>query len=356
MNPRIKTIIRMLPLLAVCTPVFGVRIQKPDQFKDAFFKWMEEKADLDKEQREHLEHVRESVPEQTPAVEVVVEGLRAVYAPFSHALADLNSEEPQATIEKLKPLADSANPFLGHAARHFVGRAHMMREDYEAALEQFGPVAESDGPRNPFRAEALYQTAVARLKMVEPVPAREALETLAEIGGQYGVSPERQRQLQQAMMSLAMMEQAAIMEAMQLMDDSRRRLKLERVGETTQERQERIVAILDEIIEAAEEGGGGGGGGGGGQSQGGASQGGSASGSPSGVQSSTPASQSSLPGGAASMGELGRSTRGRPGESWGSMPPNEREKVLSAIQEKFPNRYRELIEQYYKGLQESGSR
>jgi hypothetical protein len=71
-----------------------------------------------------------------------------------------------------------------------------------------------------------------------------------------------------------------------------------------------------------------------------------------GPRSSSPAASSSLPGGVAGMGSLGRSVRGRPDESWGAMPPNEREKVLSAIQEKFPGRYRELIEQYYKGLQE----
>ena len=353
MKTRLHAIAALVPLLVFCTTAGAVQVIKPERFKEAFFEHMKKKADLDKTQRSHLKEVKGRVPAQTPAVEVVVQGLRAVYPSFSEALALLNSEKPEAAAEKLQPFLESKNPYLVHGAHYFRGRAHVMREDYEAALQDFAPVTEADGEDNPFMGEAWFETAMAKTRMVEPEAAREALQTFLEVAGQYGVPAARRHQAQRALIALATMQEGSIMEALQLMDDSRRRLKLERVGENTQEQQERIVAILDEIIEAAEEGDGGGGGGGGGQSQGGSQPGAAASGAPSGVQSSTPANQSSLPGGSASMGELGRSTRGRPGESWGTMPPNEREKVLSAIQEKFPNRYRELIEQYYKGLQES---
>ena len=35
---------------------------------------------------------------------------------------------------------------------------------------------------------------------------------------------------------------------------------------------------------------------------------------------------------------------------WGRMPPKERERILQSMQEQFPNRYRELLEQYYEHL------
>jgi tetratricopeptide (TPR) repeat protein len=38
------------------------------------------------------------------------------------------------------------------------------------------------------------------------------------------------------------------------------------------------------------------------------------------------------------------------GERWGSMPPKERDRVLSVVSASFPEAYRDLIEQYYRGL------
>jgi tetratricopeptide (TPR) repeat protein len=42
------------------------------------------------------------------------------------------------------------------------------------------------------------------------------------------------------------------------------------------------------------------------------------------------------------------------GERWGSMPPKERDKVLSVVSASFPEAYRDLIEQYYRGLMDGG--
>jgi hypothetical protein len=133
------------------------------------------------------------------------------------------------------------------------------------------------------------------------------------------------------------------------MADSRRRLHLERSGKPTQERQDRIIAMLDKLIKEAEDreqqGGGGGGGGGG--------QGGQGGGPPSGNrQPSGPASQSSASAGEGRIGALGRLARGRADEVWGSARARERQEVLNVLKAKFPERYRELLEQYYKSLQE----
>jgi hypothetical protein len=130
---------------------------------------------------------------------------------------------------------------------------------------------------------------------------------------------------------------------------SRRRLTIEESGKPTQEGQAQIVALLDKLIEEAEqrENSGGGGGGGGGQGQG------AGSGPPSGNQTpSSPATQSALPEGAGRIGALHQMNRGRAADSWGNLPDRERAKVLSALKARFPDRYRQLIEQYYKSFQE----
>ncbi len=52
------------------------------------------------------------------------------------------------------------------------------------------------------------------------------------------------------------------------------------------------------------------------------------------------------------MGGLHRVNRGDAKDSWGNLPQKEREKVLAGLKGKFPDRYKKLIEQYYKSFQE----
>jgi len=65
---------------------------------------------------------------------------------------------------------------------------------------------------------------------------------------------------------------------------------------------------------------------------------------------SSPMEQSGLPGGNPSEGNLREMRRANPGEMWGEMPPGERERILQALRESFPSRYRKLVEQYYEEL------
>ena len=58
-----------------------------------------------------------------------------------------------------------------------------------------------------------------------------------------------------------------------------------------------------------------------------------------------------LPGGRFNEeGSMRAARRANPGEMWGSMPPAERERILQALRESFPSRYRQLVEQYYEEL------
>jgi len=65
---------------------------------------------------------------------------------------------------------------------------------------------------------------------------------------------------------------------------------------------------------------------------------------------SNPMQQSQLPGGRAGEGALRERRRANPGEMWGAMPPGERERILQALRDNFPSRYRRLVEQYYEEL------
>ncbi len=71
-------------------------------------------------------------------------------------------------------------------------------------------------------------------------------------------------------------------------------------------------------------------------------------------QPSSPAGMSSLPqGGAPPPGKLNKIYGGGDSDAWGKLPPAEREKFLQTLKEKFPERYQEILTEYFKQLSTS---
>jgi len=96
------------------------------------------------------------------------------------------------------------------------------------------------------------------------------------------------------------------------------------------------------------EGGGGGGGGGGSGSGSGSGQGGASGGKGSGAK------QSSLAGGASGT-NLERPADGGNPDDWAKAYARDRETVQRELQTRLPDRYRDLIEQYYRSLSTEGN-
>jgi hypothetical protein len=121
-----------------------------------------------------------------------------------------------------------------------------------------------------------------------------------------------------------------------------RRLTHRDTSEVVQIRQARVIEILDKLIEEAEEQ----------ESQNSSSSSSdSQGGQPRSQQTpSNPMQESMLPEGEAEDGALRDARRANPGEMWGSMPAAQRERILQALRDSFPQRYRQLVEQYYEQL------
>ena len=130
------------------------------------------------------------------------------------------------------------------------------------------------------------------------------------------------------------------------MDFSHRRLGFEDSGQETQGVQQEIVAMLDKIIEQAEEQ----------QQQ--QQQQGSGQGQGQGQQPGQQPGQGQgqQPGGNASAQDdpkKVRDLRGAAKSAWDDLRKRDREAdALSGLKSKYPPRYRELVEQYFKNLQE----
>jgi len=146
---------------------------------------------------------------------------------------------------------------------------------------------------------------------------------------------------QQMLAELQNRQPGKIGEVVDLMDFCGRRLEVADAGDVVQNRQQRVVDMLDKMIQDAEDK----------EQQSSDSDSGGSGSSGDGKQSpSNPLQESTLPGGAGGKGELRSARRANPGEMWGAMPPAERAKVMQALRDSFPSRYRQLVEQYYEEL------
>ena len=129
-----------------------------------------------------------------------------------------------------------------------------------------------------------------------------------------------------------------------LMDNSGRRLDLTRGGTTTQDIQKKIVFRLDEKIKELENKCKGG------QCNGGNCPSGGSPGPASGDQPSTPAGTSTLPQGGQKDGKVDDKVLRKLAETWGKLPPSERQKAIQDLTRDLPAKHKPMIEEYFKSL------
>lgn len=141
------------------------------------------------------------------------------------------------------------------------------------------------------------------------------------------------------------------------MDNVERRLASADSGEQTQVQQRDIVRMLDDLIAMAEEqssSSSSSSGSSSGQSQGQGQSGSSSGGPPTGTgQPSSPAQTSALPPGNAPKPEgLSEIHPSDATDAWGKLPIREREKLVELFKKQYPDRYKEMLEAYYRKLAE----
>lgn len=332
-------------LLCAAEPSDTTDQPESNEVAENYLAWQKENATIPEDTAPKLDEIQTRASQRGGDRDLIVRCLSVLHPEFRRALRNLNNEQPALAIELLQPMLKSDNPYLAANARFFIARARMQQEDHEAAAEHLSALGEQSPPRTQYRGESLFRLAICQTRLLE---RRKALTSITRFLREHPDAPEwQQSRAQQLALELMTYREGGLREVSDLMQYSRRRLKLAELDAPTRPRQKRIVEVLDKIIEKAQKQQGQGSG----QGQGMAA--GTGSGPPQGnAPPSAPATESRLSGGTSSMGERGRTIRGRPGENWGQMPPREREKALSHIKSKFPERYRELVEQYYKSLQE----
>lgn len=270
-------------------------------------------------------------------------GLAIVSEPFKNALAALDREEHETADAALRTLLEDADPYLSLHAAGLLARSLVEQDRLEEAEPMLVALAARDEELDRLSFLACEVDFLLGYCQLSNLRYAEALATLRRFEERHPDAPDKFRlPARQMLQELAAHEPESLGEVSDLMVYAGRRLAGGVTDESVQGRQQRAVELLEKLIKEAEDSEQQGGGGGGGSRAG-------RGGPPRGAGGS-PADVSALPGGRGTKGPLNQAPTARPGEMWGQMRPEERERILQSLRERFPSRYRQLVEQYYRQL------
>lgn len=336
---------RMTWKYAVVTMFLSGAAAFADGPADRFVAALNSRADVPAEAKQIVREKWANCQDCDPE-EFLTQGL-AVFSPaFREGLDAYDSDDYGRCAELMHKLTSDADPFIAVNAAAYEIKALVAMEQMIEALEHIERLTDDGGTR--LAANSFFTPEMSFLRgfcMLTDLRYDDAEIALKNFLDKHGDAPARLLiPARQMLLELQNRDEGKLGEVVDLMGYSGRRLKNADGGEIVQTRQKRIVDLLDDMIKQAEE-----------QEKQSCNKGGSGSGDSNGQQGSkspsSPMQQSQLPGGAGSPeGELRSVRRANPGEAWGAMPPGERERILQAIRESFPSRYRQLVEQYYEEL------
>ncbi len=266
------------------------------------------------------------------------QALLLLYPDYRRADALLLNERLEAAAGAFDRLRGAKDTYLKAYATYRYGVAQMNRERYEGAAAAFSEVLNDHGRYVGCDVDAAFYLVICLGQSLEKEKAIVAANKFLE---DYPDAPERYRKaMEQIRNELAQEWESPLYELAGRMNHVARKIEGGETGEPTQEKQKEIVSIIDELIRRAKE-------------QEGNSDQDRGGGPPRGNdQPSSPANRSQAPPGSTRIGDLRAKPKRKPGDQWGEMRDKEREEVLQALKEKFPDRYRELLEQYHKALAE----
>ena len=274
----------------------------------------------------------------------VTDALAVLYPEFARALSAFDSDDLADAERGFAALRTATDPYLAANARYFHARSLVGLGHYDGAAEAIASPALEDMDRySAYGPHARFLLAASRARLLEYDEAQPLLSELI-VGG--GRRPEAVRvAARQLQLELERRESGTLGEVATIMDFVADHLKVADARQRVQDRQQEILDLLDKLIEQEQqkEQQGGGGGRGGQPREGG---------QPSGAPPSSPREESEAPEGGGRIGDLHAAPDVDPSEMWGKLPPAERERILQAIRERYPSRYRQIVEQYYRSLAE----
>ncbi len=247
-------------------------------------------------------------------------------------------------IASMKKLTSSKDPYIRLNAELFLIRQLVESEQLIEAEDRIVEVVKDIDSYNAHafgEPDLYYMLGYCQLHNLNHDDAKRTLEDF--LVRFPDASPRFVVTAKQMLAELARRVPESIGEVADLMSFSHKRLAAADTGEQTRNAQNRVIELLETLIEETEK-----------QEQ----QQSSSSSQQSDPQnnpqqqnpSETPPEDSQAPKGGSQLTNKKAGRRVTPGDAWGSMPQADRDKVLQVLRDRFPGRYRALVEQYYESL------
>ncbi len=304
----------------------------------------------------------------------VPDALAVLYPDFRAAQDAFLGENYADAVRLAEPLLSDADPFLAANAGYIYARALVERgllEETERFLS--GALGESEtamptsaptsAPRSmpppvpsvqgaaggiaaytPHAPELWFMLASAQAANLR---FEDASRTLERLNADYPDASEAVRAgARQLALEIERRDRRPLATAAELMDYSGARLKVADATPPVRQRQQQVIDLLDRMIQEMQQQEQ--------QQQQNQAAGGRGALNPRRMPS-RPAEESRVAEGAAQVGQLHAAAKADPGKAWGKLPPAERDRILQSLRDRFPSRYRQLVEQYYRSLAEQKS-
>lgn len=254
--------------------------------------------------------------------------LRAVQPAFDRAVQLQEDNDPAAALELTKVLAAATAPVQRAHVRYHLAQLFLASDDPERAMEVLNDYLRDDKNCSPLDGEAAFYYAQALAEIPLPELAIPRFRAFLQW---FPEASERFRATAHQRIAELERQQSDLHKLADEMKHTRRDLKKQKTDKPVQLDQEHYIEKLNELIELFEQM----------EKQSG--------GPPSGNgPSSAPATQSALPGGEGSVGNLPK--RPSLADRWGEMKDRDRQKIEAQVQKDLPPQYRKMLEEYYKKL------
>ncbi|MCB9850444.1 MAG: hypothetical protein H6817_07030 [Phycisphaerales bacterium] len=280
---------------------------------------------------------------------LLIEALALLSADFRDGLDAYDDDDYAASIAAMEKIADSDDLFLRYNARSYVAKALVHADrllEAQTKIENILDDADTFATYCLDEAELVYMLGYCQVQNLAHDDARITLEGfLREFPN---ASPRLVVTAKQMLAELARRVPESMGEVADLMNFSQQRLLAGDPGERTRGTQDRIIELLDKLIEEVEDQE---------QSSSQSSQQQQNQNRSQRQQQQQSEPQGPMPESKTTPGSPGGGDKlpGRqvnPGDAWGAMPAADREKILQVLRDRFPGRYRALVEQYYESLAE----
>lgn len=330
------------PAAASAAPV---RVE-PAQVVKAFDEHLKGLATLDAAAREAIAGIWRPDEKDADARAQMSSVVAILSREYKQALDALDADQAERASEIVQPAVAVADFYVAAHARTLAARALLEQDRIAEGRKLLESLYESRDDllaRTFLAPEVMFLLGYCRLQDVDYAGAAAVFQ---EFEQRFPEAPDQYRlPARQMLQELSGRKPEGLGDVSDLMDYAGHQLRHARANDVVQTRQARAVELLDKLIEDAEQRE---------QQQQQQQQNQQSPGGPGSPQGNRQpqrgADRSVAPPGQGRVGDLHSSGRARPGEQWGKMRPEERERVLQALRQNYPSRYRQLVEQYYKQL------